>query len=111
MVEVVQNVPGEAWTGNGPVDAAYNAIARATDRRIDIISYKLGAKGVGQNALCQVDITAVYHEQNFHGVGLATDVVEASARALVHVMNLTCRADKVADYKQSMQKNRELGGV
>ncbi|MGL4750132.1 MAG: alpha-isopropylmalate synthase regulatory domain-containing protein, partial [Shewanella sp.] len=87
------------------------AIARATDRRIDIISYKLGAKGVGQNALGQVDITAVYHEQNFHGVGLATDVVEASARALVHVMNLTCRADKVANYKQNMHKNRELGGV
>lgn len=110
-IEVGGEIKTEAATGNGPVDAAYNAIARATDRRIDIISYKLGAKGVGQNALGQVDITAVYHEQNFHGVGLATDVVEASARALVHVMNLTCRADKVADYKQSMQKNRELGGV
>ena len=110
-IEVDGEIKTEAATGNGPVDAAYNAIARATDRRIDIISYKLGAKGVGQDALGQVDITAVYHEQNFHGVGLATDVVEASARALVHVMNLTCRADKVADYKQNMQKSRELGGV
>jgi len=101
----------EAATGNGPVDAAYNAIARATGRDINITSYKLGAKGEGQNALGQVDITAKYNGQNFHGVGLATDVVEASAQALVHVMNLTYRADKVADFKQQIHKNRELGGV
>ncbi|MCL1039652.1 2-isopropylmalate synthase [Shewanella corallii] len=101
----------EAATGNGPVDAAYNAIARATDRKIDIASYKLGGKGEGQNALGQVDITARYHGRNFHGVGLATDVVEASARALVHVMNLVHRADEVADKKQEIQKARELGGV
>lgn len=101
----------EAATGNGPVDAAYNAIARATDRKIDIASYKLGGKGEGQNALGQVDITARYQNRNFHGVGLATDVVEASARALVHVMNLVHRADEVADKKQEIQKARELGGV
>ncbi|MGI2259637.1 2-isopropylmalate synthase [Shewanella sp. GXUN23E] len=101
----------EAATGNGPVDAAYNAIARATHRKIDIASYKLGAKGEGQNALGQVDITARYQGRNFHGVGLATDVVEASARALVHVMNLVRRADEVADKKQEIQKARELGGV
>ncbi|UCX06245.1 2-isopropylmalate synthase [Shewanella glacialimarina] len=101
----------EAATGNGPVDAAYNAIARATGREINITSYKLGAKGEGQNALGQVDITAKYNGQNFHGVGLATDVVESSAQALVHVMNLTYRADKVADFKQQIHKDRELGGV
>ena len=101
----------EAATGNGPVDAAYNAIARATGRQINITNYKLGAKGEGQNALGQVDITATYHEQRFHGVGLATDVVEASAQALVNVMNLVYRADKVADFKQQIHKNRELGGV
>jgi 2-isopropylmalate synthase len=101
----------EAATGNGPVDAAYNAIARASKRDINITNYKISAKGEGQDALGQVDITAKYHEQNFHGVGLATDVVEASAQALVHVMNLTCRADKVADFKQQIHKDRELGGV
>ncbi|MGS0727700.1 alpha-isopropylmalate synthase regulatory domain-containing protein, partial [Shewanella sp. 0m-11] len=78
----------------------------------NITSYQLSAKGEGQNALGQVDITAKYREQNFHGVGLATDVVEASAKALIHVMNLTWRADKVADCKQRIQQNkRELGGV
>ncbi len=101
----------EAATGNGPVDAAYKAIERASGKDVNITSYKLGAKGEGQDALGQVDITARYREQNFHGFGLATDVVEASAQALVHVMNLTHRADKVADKKQASKRNSELGGV
>ena len=79
----------EAATGNGPVDAAYKAVARASSCETNITSYQLSAKGEGQNALGQVVITAKYREQNFHGVGLATDVVEASAKALIHVMNLT----------------------
>lgn len=111
-LEVGEQVVTEAATGNGPVDAAYNAITRASDCQINISSYKLSAKGEGQDALGQVDITAKYHEQNFHGVGLATDVVEASVQALIHVMNLTWRADKVAENKTKIQQGRAvLGGV
>ncbi len=109
---VGDNIVTEAATGNGPVDAAYNAIAQASDCNINISSYKLGAKGEGHDALGQVDITANYHQQNFHGVGLATDVVEASVQAFVHVMNLTWRADKVAENKTKMQQQRAaLGSV
>jgi len=111
-LEIEGKTVTEAATGNGPVDAAYNAIARASQCEVNITSYKLSAKGEGQNALGQVDIEANYNEQSFHGVGLATDVVEASVQALVHVMNLTSRADKVADCKEKRQKDRsELGGV
>ncbi|WP_417763521.1 2-isopropylmalate synthase [Shewanella sp.] len=112
---VTLNINGEAQTakahGNGPVDATYNAIAELGGEEINIISYQLGAKGQGQNALGQVDITAKYREQNFHGVGLATDVVEASAEALIYVMNLVRRADLVADQKQKILAKKELGGV
>lgn len=102
----------EAAIGNGPVDAAYKAVARASGCDIEITNYQLGAKGEGQNALGQVDITAHYCGQSFHGVGLATDVVEASAKALIHVMNLTQRADRVADCKEKIQQKRQvLGGV
>ncbi|MBV7315735.1 2-isopropylmalate synthase [Shewanella sp. NIFS-20-20] len=97
--------------GIGPVDAAYKAIAEASGRHIELNNYKLSAKGEGQNALGQVDISARYQAQNFHGVGLATDVVEASAQALIHVMNLIWRADMVASQKQRIQENREMGTV
>ncbi|GLS84912.1 2-isopropylmalate synthase [Paraferrimonas haliotis] len=101
----------EAATGNGPVDAAYKAVQRASQRRIEVSSYNLGAKGHGQDALGQVDIVANYQDQNFHGVGLATDVVEASARALVHVMNLTWRADQVAQRKHQIERGKMAGEV
>ncbi|QUN06122.1 2-isopropylmalate synthase [Shewanella yunxiaonensis] len=109
------NIGGESVNatanGNGPVDAAYHAIAKASGTEVNINSYKLSAKGEGQDALGQVDITARYRGQNFHGVGLATDVVEASASALVYVMNLIHRADQVADQKQKIMEKKELGGV
>ncbi|WP_299496512.1 2-isopropylmalate synthase [uncultured Shewanella sp.] len=112
---VTLNVDGQektqTATGNGPVDAAYQAISQASDCKIDITSYQLSAKGEGQNALGQVDITASYNEQRFHGVGLATDVVEASVQALIHVMNLARRADKVADNKQKRQQSRDFTTV
>lgn len=41
------------------------------------------AKGEGAEALGQVDIVVEEHEgRRFHGVGLATDIVESSARAI-----------------------------
>jgi 2-isopropylmalate synthase len=50
-------------------------------------TYKITAKGEGKDALGQVDIVATYKEQRFHGLGLSTDIIESSARAMVHVMN------------------------
>lgn len=90
----------ESAVGNGPVDAAYIALAKASEREVNITNYNLSAKGQGQDALGQVDIEADYNGQIFHGVGLATDVVEASVQALINVMNLTWRADLVADCKE-----------
>ena len=45
------------------------------------------------------------HEgRKFHGVGLATDIVESSALALVHAINAIYRAHKVADIKNHNQR-------
>ncbi|MGB1298372.1 MAG: 2-isopropylmalate synthase [Psychrobium sp.] len=99
----------EAATGNGPVEAAFNAINRITHVNIDMIDYSLKAKGEGENALGQVDIVAAYNGQNFHGMGLATDVVHASVRAMLHVLNLVHRADLVADKRQEFKQ--QIAGV
>ena len=100
----------EAATGNGPVEAAYKAINLITGINIEVVEYSLESKGAGENALGQVDIVAKYNGQNFHGMGLATDVVHASVRALLHVLNLVHRADLVADRKQQIQQ-RKIAGV
>jgi 2-isopropylmalate synthase len=90
----------EAATGNGPVDAAYRAIGLITDKDIEIIEYSLDAKGTGANALGQVNVIARYKDRVYHGAGLSTDIVEASVRAYVNVLNLCRRAKQIEDIKQ-----------
>ena len=94
-----------AATGNGPVDAVYQCINRITGYEIRIDKYELKGKGEGKNALGQVDIVAEYKGRKFHGMGLATDIIESSAQALVHVINSIWRADQVAE---QMERNHTI---
>jgi 2-isopropylmalate synthase len=96
----------EAATGNGPVDAVYQAINRITDYPIELVKYQLTAKGHGRDALGQVDIVISYNGRRFHGVGLATDIVESSAKAMVHVLNNIWRSQQVEKEKQRLQQNK-----
>ncbi|MTD41034.1 2-isopropylmalate synthase [Erwinia sp. CPCC 100877] len=88
-------IKSEAATGNGPVDAVYQAINRITGYAIELVNYQLSAKGHGENALGQVNVVARYNGRRFHGVGLATDIVESSAQAMVSVLNNIWRAAEV----------------
>ena len=63
------------------------------------LAYNAMVKGEGAEALGQVDIVVEHEGRKFHGVGLATDIVESSALALVHAINAIYRAHKVADIK------------
>jgi 2-isopropylmalate synthase len=92
----------DAATGNGPVDAVYQAIHRITGVEVTIVKYQLASKGQGENALGQVDIVAEYNGRCFHGVGLATDIVEASANALIKTLNNIYRAQLVQQQKQRL---------
>ena len=95
----------EAATGNGPVDAVYQAINRITDFDAELINYQLTAKGHGKDALGQVDIVVQYNERKFHGVGLATDIVESSAKAMVNALNNIWRARQV---EQELQRKSQM---
>ncbi|MGO3396049.1 MAG: alpha-isopropylmalate synthase regulatory domain-containing protein, partial [Serratia proteamaculans] len=96
----------EAATGNGPVDAVYQAINRITGYPIELVKYQLTAKGQGRDALGQVDIVVSYNGRRFHGVGLATDIVESSAKAMVHVLNNIWRSQQVEKEKQRLQQSK-----
>ncbi|MFD1804148.1 2-isopropylmalate synthase [Mixta tenebrionis] len=100
-------VQSEAATGNGPVDAVYQAINRITDFDIELVKYQLSAKGHGKNALGQVDIVVNYNDRKFHGVGLATDIVESSAKAMVNALNNIWRAKQVEQELQRKFKKEQ----
>ncbi|WP_438862878.1 2-isopropylmalate synthase [Neptunicella sp.] len=95
----------ETAIGNGPVDAAYNAIIKATGiDGLDIVDFKLDSKGEGADALAQVSVVAEYKGRRFNGIGLATDIVESGVKALIYVLNNTHMADQIDQHKQQQQK-------
>ncbi len=102
-----EEVKAEAANGNGPGDAVYQALNRITDYNVELLKYSLTAKGLGKDALGQVDIVANYNGRRFHGVGLATDIVESSAKALVLVLNNMWRAAEVEKEMQGKAQNNE----
>jgi len=77
----------EAALGDGMVDAACSAIRRAVGLDARLISFNVGAVTGGTDALGEVSI-GIQYNGNFHtGRAVATDIVEASARAYHNAIN------------------------
>lgn len=95
----------DSSSGNGPVDAIYNAIARLTGLRTKLLTYKIDANGEGKDALGKVNVTVDYEGRTFHGMGLSTDVLEASALAYLHALNAVDRHIRVMNARSGDKKN------
>ncbi|PPI86591.1 2-isopropylmalate synthase [Candidatus Pantoea edessiphila] len=96
-------------TGNGPVDAVYQAINLITMFNAELLNYKLTSKGHGENALGQVDILVNYKTRKFHGIGLATDIIESSVKAMINALNNIWRSKQVE--KELERKLKKLKGI
>ncbi|MBN8443896.1 MAG: 2-isopropylmalate synthase [Gammaproteobacteria bacterium] len=107
-IKTADQVYTEAATGNGPVEAAFQAVHRITKLDVNMVDYNLQAKGEGENALGQVDIIVEYQGRRYHGAGLATDIVRASVLAYVHVLNLIERSKRIDAVKQARKQDAEL---
>jgi 2-isopropylmalate synthase len=92
----------EAATGNGPVDSAYSAIDRITGIHFDLKDYRLSSKSLGRNALGQVDIVVEKDNRTFHGMGISEDIVEASVRAYLNVINTVLTAQRVREKREAI---------
>ncbi len=100
----------EAAIGNGPVDSICSCINRITGYNIEIKDFKVASTSEGMDALGQVSIMADCNDRIFHGMGLATDIIRSSARALVHVANDVRRSEKVAKLRKA-SRNLNKGEV
>ena len=102
------DIISESAQGNGPVDAAYEAIRRIAGYPLTLTAYQLTAKGQGTDALGQVNIVVEYEGRKFHGMGLATDIVESSAQAMIHAINSIWRAGQVKEEKRRIQSDNNM---
>jgi 2-isopropylmalate synthase len=77
----------EAATGDGPIDAAFNAIDRATGVSLELDDYCLRAVTEGKDALGEVTVRVSKNGAKFVGRGVSTDIIEASVIAYVNAVN------------------------
>ena len=75
-------------TGDGPVDAAYQAIREATGLAPKIEKYSIRAVTEGKDALGEATVKISDEDgRTFIGRGVSTDIIEASAKAYVDAIN------------------------
>jgi len=77
----------DAATGDGPVDAVYEAIQRITGTDMTLTDYALRAITSGKDAQGEVTIEVQTGRRRFRARGVSTDIVEASAQAFLSAVN------------------------
>jgi 2-isopropylmalate synthase len=76
-----------AACGDGPVDAAYEAIRLATGQSPKLENYSIRAVTSGKDALGEATVRIKTGESIYIGRGVSTDIIEASAKAYVDAIN------------------------
>jgi len=73
--------------GDGPVDAAYEAIREATGFSPTLENYSIRAVTSGKEALGEATVKIRTDNRTFVGRGVSTDIIEASAKAYIDAIN------------------------
>jgi 2-isopropylmalate synthase len=73
--------------GDGPVDAIFHAIQDAIQTDCELVEYKVEAVTGGEDALGEVTVQLRAAGRLATGQGVATDILEASARAYVRALS------------------------
>ena len=76
-----------AATGNGPVDAAINALRQIVKRHLTINEYTIQGVSKGSDDCCKVHMQVENAGRVYYGFGASTDIVTASIEAYVDCIN------------------------
>jgi 2-isopropylmalate synthase len=74
-------------TGNGPVDATFNAIKAIAPHEVRLQLYQVHAVTAGTDAQAEVTVRLEEDGWTVNGQGADSDTLVASARAYVHALN------------------------
>jgi 2-isopropylmalate synthase len=91
MATVCLNLAGEQFeassSGNGPVDAAFNAIKQIIRRKVVLEEFLIQAITKGSDDVGKVHIQVDYENKIYYGFGAHTDIITASAEAFIDALN------------------------
>ncbi|MCP9488442.1 MAG: 2-isopropylmalate synthase [Solirubrobacteraceae bacterium MAG38_C4-C5] len=85
-----------SFTGDGPVDAIFRAINAATGVEARLREFRVDAVTGGQDALGEVSVVLELDGRTSAGQAVATDILEAAARAHVRALSLAVRRAQTA---------------
>ena len=71
----------DAAIGDGPIDAVFRAMERILGITTKLEDFQVRSVSSGKDALGEVSVEIVSGGRKFHGKGVSTDIIEASARA------------------------------
>ncbi len=86
-IQTKDGVKIAAAFGDGPVDAAYEAIREATGVSPKLETYSIKAVTGGKEALGEATVKITEDGTSYVGRGISTDIIEASAKAYVDAIN------------------------
>jgi 2-isopropylmalate synthase len=78
----------ESATGDGPVDAVFNAIDRVINGEYKVETYQVRSVTSGRQAMGEASVRIRHKNLVANGRGLSTDIIEASARAYIQAINM-----------------------
>ena len=91
VAAVTIDIAGEKFSsasdGNGPVDAAINAIRNIIRRQVIVKEFTIQANSRGSNDIGKVHMQVEYNGHIYYGFGANTDIIVASAEAYVDCIN------------------------
>lgn len=92
-IKTAEGVTQAAACGDGPVDAAYEAIRLSTGLKPHIENYSIRAVTEGKDALGEATVRIRGQKRDYIGRGVSTDIIEASAKAYVDAINRMLASD------------------
>ncbi|MGH2851796.1 MAG: 2-isopropylmalate synthase [Solirubrobacteraceae bacterium] len=81
-------------SGDGSVDSVFAAINAATGSDARLREFRIDAVTEGQDALGEVSVVVDWGGQTSSGQGVATDIVEAAARAYLRALTTLLRRER-----------------
>lgn len=93
----------EAATGDGPVDAALKAIARASGIAFELEGMHLRSISEGEDAQAEAELRARVEGTGYTGRSVATDIVAACVQAFIDIINRAARSRAVPQAEPAMR--------
>ena len=93
-----------SFTGDGPVDAFFSAINAATGHEARLKEYHVDAVTGGRDALGEVTVLLELDGRTASGVGVSTDILEASGKAYLRAISNALADSAAAEAEHHLSK-------